>query len=140
MYREDGLTAQLVGTFTAAAGGYLLESWQKAKPGDALPVATEMATLVGGALGRRLTRHPIVSETMEALQYGSAWGLGRWTADITTTLGGQAPGAAPPWMPGQASGTTGLVDQPLPLDLVTPLTPTQPVTTSYHYTRRRLAV
>lgn len=136
-YREDGLMSQLVATFGAAAGGYLLESWQKASPGSPLPLATGGATLVGTALGRRITRHPILSETMEALQYGSSWGLGRWAADITTTIGNHAPGAAVPWMPGTSAGApTALVD---PVNLVTPLPSHQPVTGTYRYNRRRTA-
>lgn len=141
MYREDSLTSQLVATFGAAAGGYLLESWQKAANGSPWPVAAEGGTLVGSAIARRLTRHPILNETAEAMQYGSAWGLGRWAADITTTIGGKAPGAAPPWMPGStsSSGYEAPPNPGIPTDLVQPLIPNSPVTESYRYNRRRVA-
>lgn len=141
MLREDGLWSQVIASVTTAALGYGVESWQKAQPGNALPVATEMGLFVGGTVGRRIGHHPVWRETMEGIQYGTAWGLGRWTADITPTIGGHGPGVAPPWMPGSSS-TTGMVDlnPPAPVDLVTALPPNQPLTTQYQYTRRRVAV
>lgn len=131
----------LVASLATAAGGYLLESWQKAKPADALPVAAEGLGFVATAFAHRFVRHPLLSEVAEGLQYGTAWGLGRWAADITTTIGDHAPGAPAPWMPGVAAATSPVLPVPNRSDigLVTPLPPTAAVTQPYRYTRRQVA-
>jgi hypothetical protein len=146
MYGRETIWDQAAGILTAAVGGYALESWQKASPGSAYPLITDLVALVGGAFGRRAVRHPMAANIMSALEYGGAWGAGVWVADATTTIGNNGPGAGQPYLPGQSASssastsTTDWMAPSVPTDLVQPLPLANAPVTPAKFTRRQVAV
>jgi len=145
---EDALGPDLAATVGSLVGGYVFATLGKAKPGSPWTVAGEAGTLAAASVARRLTQSPYLSAIAEGLQYGTAFGLGEWVGEATTTLGHHGPGAVQPWLPGGSAGTAGssLASASLArpkaevarADLVQPLPVTGP-TTLYRFQRRRTA-
>jgi hypothetical protein len=140
---EDALGPDLAATLGTLVGGYLFSTLGKAKPGNPWTVAGEAGTLAAAAVTRRLTNRPYLSAIAEGLQYGTAFGLGEWIGEATTTLGHHGPGAVQPWLPGGSTSTASAsLAQPKAevarADIVQPLPTTGP-TTLYRFQRRRTA-
>lgn len=88
---QDGLLPTLAGAAAGILSGYLVDSWQKAKPGNVLPTVVHTVAGVAALAGRRWGRSDWVHEVLEGVGYGAFSRLGTFIAANTKTLGGIKP-------------------------------------------------
>ena len=105
MYQENWAT-DLVSALAAVTAGYGFTSWQKMSSHPLIPLVGEGVVGAGSLGTKHLTRNPFLHEALEALGYGSLFGIGTWAAEATTTIGGKGPGAPPVFLPGSSSSTS----------------------------------
>jgi hypothetical protein len=101
---QENWGTDLISAIAALGSGYLFTSWQKASSNPLVPLVGE-AVIGAGAVGAKhlAGRRPYLHEALEAVGYGSLFGIGTWVAEATSTLGGKGPGAPPVFMPGAKS-------------------------------------
>jgi len=108
MLGGENWATDLVSALAAIGSGYLFTSWQKATTNPLIPLVGEGVVGAGAIGAKHLTRNRYTHEILEALGYGSLFGIGTWAAEATTTIGGKGPGAPAVFLPGTSSSKSSV--------------------------------